>query len=451
MANPVWKNNVLEAIGNTPLVRLNRVMDGVHGELYAKCEFMNPGGSVKDRIGRSMVEAAERSGKLKPGGTIIEATSGNTGVGLALAAAIKGYKTILVMPDKMSEEKRQNLRAVGAKVVITPTAVDHDSPESYYSVASRLEREIPNSFFIDQYSNRANVDEHYTRTGPEIWAQTGGDFDAIVIGMGTCGTISGVGKFLKEKKPSIRVVGVDPVGSLLKGLHDTGTHGEAGSYVVEGIGKDLLPEICDMKVIDEVVATEDRESFLMTRRMLAEEGLFAGGSCGAAVVGALKYLKSRPKPERVLVILPDSGNRYLSKVYSDRWMIDMGYYERSGKTTLGTAASVLKKPSGVPTVAPTVSVFEARAAQRGGRIVAVRQEGIGFASLVGVLAGKTLSDGGGAELAGNVASKAVAFFQEDDTLDQARIAIDSGKVALVFEGGAPKYAFDAEDLRKFFG
>lgn len=451
MPTPAWKNNVLEMIGNTPIVRLQRVLDGTPGELYAKCEFLNPGGSVKDRIGRSMIEAAERSGRLKPGGTIIEATSGNTGVGLALAAAVKGYKTIFVMPDKMSEEKRQTLRAFGAKVVITPTAVDHDSPESYYSVAARLEREIPNSIFLDQYSNRANVDAHYTQTGPEIWAQTGGDFDALVVGMGTCGTITGTGRFLKEKKPSIRVIGVDPVGSVLKELYETGKHGEGGSYVVEGIGKDSLPEIADFSVIDEVISVEDRESFLMTRRLLTEEGIYAGGSCGSAVVGALKYLRSRPKPERVLVILPDSGNRYLSKIFNDAWMIEMGYYDRSEQSTLGTAAKVLGKVAGLPSVAPAATLEAAREVARAGRsrVVAVRTDGLGYDTLVGVLAGRTLETASKDERAEAHASRAVAFLEEDDTVEKARAAICAGKTALVFEGGAPKYAFDADDIDAF--
>jgi cystathionine beta-synthase len=316
-----YRKNILEAIGNTPIVKLNKVVPAdIKGQVFVKCEFLNPGGSIKDRIGLYMIEKAEKAGLLKPGGTVIEATSGNTGMGLALASAIKGYKCIFVMPSKMSEEKRQALRAFGAQVVITPSGVAPDSPESHYSVGARLAKETPNSFYSNQYHNLDNRETHYHWTGPEILKQTGGDFDALIAGLGTMGTISGIGQYIKEKKPSIKIVGVDPKGSILKEYFEKGTMGEANVYKVEGIGEDMIPGNANFKVIDKVVQIEDKESLLMTRNLLKEEGIYAGTSSGAAVVGAIKYLQEIQKPERVIVILPDSGNRYLSKVYTDAWM-----------------------------------------------------------------------------------------------------------------------------------
>lgn len=323
------KETILDAIGNTPLVRLHKVARGVRPALLAKVEFMNPGGSVKDRIGLGMLEAAERAGQLKPGGTIVEGTSGNTGVGLAIAAAIKGYKTIFVMPDKMSEEKIRLLRAFGARVVITPTDVMPDDPRSYYSVSRRLAEETPNAILAGQYWNPANPEAHYRTTGPELWRQTGGRITTFIAGMGTGGTISGVGKYLKERNPEIKVIGVDPVGSLYTHYFETGELGEAHSYKVEGVGEDFLPKTMDFGVVDDVVQVTDRESFLMTRRLVREEGLFCGGSCGLAMAGALKWLRGagagQDEDDIVVVLLPDSGSRYLSKVFDDTWMRENGF------------------------------------------------------------------------------------------------------------------------------
>lgn len=337
-------STILDTIGNTPIVRMNHVGRSVPGELFGKVEFFNPGGSIKDRIGRHMVEVAERKGLLKPGGTLVEATSGNTGMGLAITAAVKGYNCIFVLPDKMSEEKRQNLRAFGAKVVITPSSVAPDSPLSHYSVAARLARETPNSYYVSQYHNTDNRDTHYNSTGPEIWEQTGGNIDAVVMGMGTCGTIAGIGKFLKEKKPQIKIVGVDPKGSILKEYFETGKMGEAASYKVEGIGEDIIPGNCDFSVIDAMVRVEDKESHLMTRQMLTREGLYCGVSSGAAVVGALRWMGEQSRPQRVLVILPDSGNRYMSKVFNDAWMVENGFLDRSQGTTVASLIGLLNKP-----------------------------------------------------------------------------------------------------------
>ncbi len=322
--NSLIHKNILSVIGNTPLVRLNHVTRGIKATVLAKLEFLNPGGSVKDRIGCAMIEQAEHEGRLRPGGTIVEGTSGNTGVGLAIAAAVKGYRCIFVMPDKMSEDKVRLLRAFGARVIITPTAVEPDDPRSYYSVSKRLVEETPNSILAGQYWNAANPEAHYATTGPEIWRQTGGQIDYLVAGMGTGGTISGTGKYLKEQNPNIQVIGVDPAGSLLYDTFKAGGSIPPGVfpkvYKIEGIGEDFLPTTLDFKVIDDVMQVGDRESFLMTRRLVREEGLFCGGSSGTAVVAALQIAKPLHPGKTLVVILPDSGSRYLSKIFNDDWM-----------------------------------------------------------------------------------------------------------------------------------
>ena len=308
-------------------MRLNRVSRGLQCGLYAKLEMFNPGGSVKDRIAFRMVEGFERSGKLVPGGTIIEATSGNTGVGLAIACALKGYQAIFVMPDKMSEEKIRLLRAYGARVVITPTAVEPDDPRSYYSVARKLVEETPRSVLANQYHNPDNPESHYLTTGPEIWEQTGGLVTDVIIGMGTGGTITGVGRFMREQGGKVRVVGVDPEGSILMDAWERGGSVEGltpSTYKVEGIGEDFVPSTLDLRVIDHVVRVDDAESFLWTRRLVREEGIFAGGSSGAALAGALKYAQNLDEDRLVVVLLPDTGARYLSKVFNDDWMREHG-------------------------------------------------------------------------------------------------------------------------------
>jgi cystathionine beta-synthase len=332
------KDTIIEAIGNTPLVRLHKTARGVRPEILAKVEFLNPGGSVKDRIGLGMIEAAEREGRLHPGGTIVEGTSGNTGVGLAIAAALKGYKTIFVLPDKMSDEKIRLLRAFGARVVVTPTAVEPDDPRSYYSVSRRLAEETPNAILAGQYWNPANPEAHYRSTGPEIWRQTGGRISAFIAGMGTGGTISGTGRFLKEQNPGIKIVGADPIGSLLHDYFHTRQLGLAHAYKVEGVGEDFLPTTLNFDVIDDTVQVSDREAFTMTRRLVREEGLFCGGSSGLVMAGALKWLRGDgahlTEDDIVVVLLPDSGSRYLSKVFDDNWMRENSFLEQASVSDL---------------------------------------------------------------------------------------------------------------------
>ncbi len=341
-------NNVLGAMGNTPLVKLERIGRDLPVPLYAKLEFMNPGGSVKDRVGAYIIEQAEKRGEIKPAGTIVEATSGNTGVGLAIAAALKGYKTIFVMPDKMSNEKILLLRAYGAKVVITPTAVGPEDPRSYYEVAKKFARETPNAILANQYHNPDNPKTHEISTGPELWEQTDGKLTDVIIGIGTGGTISGVGRYLKSKNPNIQIVGVDIEGSILTEIWQNKGKIPAGAYPktykVEGIGEDFLPSAMDITVVDAIERAGDRESFLWARQLVRQEGIFAGGSSGSAIAGAIKYCRKLPAGRIPVVILPDSGSRYLSKFYDDKWMREFGFLSMEfGETAL--ADLLLAKPN----------------------------------------------------------------------------------------------------------
>jgi cystathionine beta-synthase len=340
--------SVLETIGKTPLIKLNRIGKGLPPEIYVKAEMFNPGGSVKDRIAIKMIEDAERRGLIKPGATIIEATSGNTGIGLAMVARLKGYQLICTTNDKQSREKIDLLKAFGAEVVVCPTAVAPDDPRSYYSVAKKLAEEIPNSYYPNQYYNPSNPQAHYETTGPEIWEDTEGRIDAFVAGMGTGGTITGVGKFLKEKKPSVKIVGADPVGSLYYEYFHKGTIGEAHTYLVEGIGEDILPATMDFSVLDDVIQVTDKESFLWARKLVKEEGIFAGGSSGSALAAGIRYAE-RMKPGEVMVILlPDTGTRNLGKVYNDEWMKENQFLEAPIRATAGDIAK--NKPPQLPSL-----------------------------------------------------------------------------------------------------
>ena len=363
--------NILQAIGQTPLVQLNHVVAGASpGKVLAKVESLNPGGSVKDRIALSIIEDAEQRGLLKPGGTIVEATSGNTGAGLALAAAVKGYKCVFVMPDKMSEEKVRYLRAFGARVIITPTAVTPDDPRSYYNVAKRIVTETPNSILANQYHNSANPAAHYRTTGPEIWEQTAGQIDVWIAGMGTGGTITGTARYLKERNPNIKVVGVDILGSL---LYDAWRLGHVPNepflktYKIEGIGEDFVPSTLDLSLIDEVVQADDRESFQMARRLVREEGIFCGGSSGSAVAGLFKskIVRSMRPDQTAVVLLPDSGDRYLSKLYDDNWMRENGFL--SNGWTGSRVADLLNRPD-------RIDLLTARSDDRMMAVIALMKE-----------------------------------------------------------------------------
>jgi len=360
MTKPLMKgavSDIIAAIGQTPIVRLNHVVEGIDSEIYVKVEYMNPAGSMKDRVGLNIIRDAEERGMLQPGGTIIEATSGNTGAGLAMVAATRGDKCIFVMPDKMSHEKVDALRAYGAKVVICPTAVEPSDPRSYYSTARRLVEETPGAFYSNQYHNPANPEAHYVSTAPEIWEQTGGEFDAFVSGMGTGGTLSGCGRYFKERNPDIQLVGVDPIGSLYYEYVKTGRLTKAFSYYVEGIGEDFLPSTMNLSILDDCVQVDDRECFTMTRDLVRREGIFCGGSCGAAVMGAIKYARSLKEPKRILVLLPDNAQKYLSKIFNDDWMRSNGFLDPD---PTGTVAHLLKRhPTQVITIDDQTTVRQA--------------------------------------------------------------------------------------------
>jgi cystathionine beta-synthase len=335
---------ILNYIGDTPLIRLQRLADPGGADVWVKPEFLNPAGSIKDRMALYIIEKAEREGLLKPGGTIVENTSGNTGMGVAMVSAVKGYKAVFTIPDKMSSEKINTLKAYGAKVVVTPTNVPADSPQSYYETAKRIHKETPGSFYLNQYHNPDNIEAHYHTTGPEIWEQCKGDIDYFVAGIGTGGTLSGAGKYLKEKNPKLKIIAVDPKGSVFYDYWKTGEIPTPEVYKVEGIGEDMVVQALDFDVIDEMYQVDDGQCFRMARRLTTEEGLFAGGSSGGSAHVAIDVAQKAGAGKRVICILPDSGTRYLSKIYSDEWMRDNGFQDPI--PALGTVGEIIDHLSG---------------------------------------------------------------------------------------------------------
>jgi len=449
-----YVDNVVELIGRTPLVRLRSVTAHLGPDaplVLAKVEYLNPGGSVKDRIATRMIEAAEASGALRPGGTIVEPTSGNTGVGLALVAQTKGYRCVFVCPDKVSADKQNVLRAYGAEVVVCPTAVDPEDPRSYYSVSDRLVREIPGAWKPDQYSNPENPRSHYETTGPEIWEQTDGRVTHFVAGVGTGGTISGTGRYLKDVSDGrVRVIGADPVGSVYSG-------GTGRPYLVEGVGEDFWPTAYDRTVCDEIVAVSDRDSFLVTRRLAREEGLLVGGSCGMAVQAALEVAAHAGKDDVVVVLLPDGGRGYLSKVFNDDWMADFGFLQTTADRTVGDVLRA--KSSALPQLVhthPQETVREAIDILRHygvSQMPVVRAEPpVKAAEVVGSVVERDLLDAlfaGRAHLADPVErhmSAALPMIGAGEPVAAAVAALESADAAIVVDDGTPSGVVTRQDL-----
>jgi cystathionine beta-synthase len=447
--------SVLDLVGNTPLVRLNKVTEGIAATVLAKVEYFNPGGSVKDRIALRMIEDAEQAGLLLPGGTIVEPTSGNTGVGLAIAAQARGYSCVFVCPDKVAKDKIDVLRAYGARVEVCPTAVDPEDPRSYYSVSDRLAKELPGAWKPDQYSNPANPRSHYETTGPELWTQTDGRITHFVAGMGTGGTIGGTGTYLKEQNPAVKVVGADPVGSVYSG-------GSGRPYLVEGVGEDFWPVTYDPTVPDQVIAVSDRDSFAMTRRLAREEGLLVGGSCGMAVVAALEVARTAGRDDIVVVLLPDSGRGYLSKIFNDDWMADYGFLTSDdGEKTVGDVLA-RKSAGAVPEFVhthPNETVREAIDILREygvSQMPVVRAEPpVMTAEIVGAVHDRDLLDAlfnGRAELADPLSQHMGAplpMVGAGEPVHAAMVALEKADAAVVVADGRPTGVVTRQDVLAF--
>jgi cystathionine beta-synthase len=449
-------DSVVDLVGGTPLVRLHSVTSGSRAQVFAKVEYLNPGGSVKDRIALSMIETAEREGKLLPGGTIVEPTSGNTGVGLALVAQRRGYSCVFVCPDKVSKDKIEVLRAYGARVVVCPTAVDPDDPRSYYSVSNRLVSEIEGAWKPDQYSNPDNPRAHYESTGPEIWADTDGRVTHFVTGMGTGGTISGVGKYLKEKSGgAVKVIGADPEGSVYSG-------GTGRPYLVEGVGEDFWPTTYDRDICDEIMAISDRDSFTMTRRLAREEGLLVGGSCGMAVVAALRVAEQAGPDDVVVVLLPDGGRGYLSKIFDDSWMARYGFLATDGEATIGEVLRAKTSDGTVPALVhthPNETIAEAIAILREygvSQMPVVRAEPpVMAAEVAGSVVERDLLDAlyaGRAHLADRVdshMSDPLPTVGAGEAVKTAVAALEHADALLVLDDGRPAGVVTRQDLLGF--
>jgi cystathionine beta-synthase len=442
------RESALELIGETPLVRLSRLDPNLRTQLVAKVEFLNPGGSVKDRPAVAMIDAAERDGALKPGGTLVEPTSGNTGLGLAMVGALRGYKVIAVMPDKMSREKIDTLRAFGAEVVVCPTAVPPDSPQSYYRVADRLTEEIEGAVQPNQYFNPANPEAHRNSTGPELWRQSGGRITHLVAGVGTGGTISGVGEYLKQQNPAIEVVGADPEGSIYSG-------GEAHPYRVEGIGEDFWPDSLHRDVIDRYITVSDRDSFLMARRLVAREGLFAGGSTGTALCAAVQVAGELDDPEAIVAtIIPDGGRPYVSKVFNDSWMREHGYLADAGRHSVGELLREKKAPGPILTVGSHDTVGQALELMREHGVSQVpvvssedRAAFVGTVSERGLLWASADHPGILGEQVTEVLEAPLPELSVDDPADDAvRMLREDAGAVIVLEDGRPLGVLTAVDL-----
>jgi len=431
-------DNVVDAIGHTPLVRINRLGRDTGATFYAKLEYLNPGSSVKDRIAVQIIEDAERSGELKPGGTVVECTSGNTGMGLAMVGAARGYHTILVMPDKVSDEKIKALRAFGAKVITTPTAVPPEDPRSYYQVARRVAETTPSAFFANQYQNMSNPEAHFRTTGPEVWEQMGEKLDAVVVATGTGGTLTGIARYIKPKKPSVKYVLVDPVGSIFYEYIKTGKSPKIlKTYKVEGFGEDFIPDTIDLSCVDEVIQVSDKECFSTARELTRKEGIFGGGSCGGAMAGAIKYAQAHPECRTLVVLMPDSGSRYLSKVYDDAWLRQNGFLEEE---LAGRVEDLLhKRPQKVIVAQAADSVRDVLGVMKMHGISQVPvMEGerlVGMLSESGLL-GAMLSDPSSAhKSAGALAEPTYEVVEPSAPVSRLSDVVAQGKVALIIDSG----------------